>query len=208
MKRFATSTPRGLTLLELLLALAVTAMVGAAIAAMLGAVTAGVITHRDSRAAMVQASAAQARLAAYILPSRCILAAGAGNLILWFNDQRASDTVHATEVRWLIYDSNQGVINVFFVSFPADWEQIEKDLEDGEYPSNTNWMTLLDTYMTKGWVAGFTLVDGLESVSLSLDHAQAQQARQATYRLGFASDSGEVVTLATGVIRDHYRPMN
>ena len=52
---------RGMTLIELLIALAITAMVAAAIAAMLSAVTNGERSRRDNRGYIVRTHAAKAR---------------------------------------------------------------------------------------------------------------------------------------------------
>ena len=45
---------RGLTFIELVLALAITAMVAAAIAAMIGAVTSGEMSRRDNRGTIIR----------------------------------------------------------------------------------------------------------------------------------------------------------
>ena len=57
---------RGLTSIELMIALTITALIAAAIAGMLTAVSDGVYTRGDARSVMVRANAAQTRLSAYI----------------------------------------------------------------------------------------------------------------------------------------------
>src|SRR5882672_11104906 len=100
----------GMTLIELVLALSVTAMVATAITAMLNAMSTGVVNKRDSRSLMVRAHAAETRFSAYIAPARCVLAADDDSVVVWFDDARESETVHATEVRWLVYDKVDGAI--------------------------------------------------------------------------------------------------
>src|SRR5438552_9817226 len=87
---------RGLTLLELLLAMTITVMIGAGMVAMLGAVNSGVGDRRDTRLTMMRAAAARSRITDYLGPSRCVLAISGANLTLWLADTRKSGTVHAT----------------------------------------------------------------------------------------------------------------
>jgi prepilin-type N-terminal cleavage/methylation domain-containing protein len=210
MMRFATINPiprRGLSLLELLLAMSITAMVAAAITAMLGAVTTGVGTRRDSRTAMLLANAAQSRLSAYVAPSRCVLANQGGDLVLWLEDARAGDTVHATEIRWLRFDVGAGDIAVWYVNFPAGWSQTACDLEDDVYPMGTNWMSVLADYQARGYIAVQPLVDSLTNVSITLDQAQAMDARLVLYRLDFEAEETALPVTVAATIRQHDQPI-
>jgi prepilin-type N-terminal cleavage/methylation domain-containing protein len=197
-----TSRPRGLTLLELLLAVAITGMVAAAITSMLGAVSTGAETRRDTRSLMIQSAAAQMRLGAYIAPARCFLARRDADLAIWFDDSRESETVHASEVRWLVHTPAAGTIDVCFVRFPEDWSDTSRKLEDAEYPLNTDWFGVLALYAGKGLIGRYTLVDGLESASLTL-RGTATNAVNATYRLEY----GEGETLISAAILSHAVPV-
>jgi len=199
-------TRRGLTLLELMLALVITALIAGAISGMMSAVTAGVSTRRDNRSTMVGASAAAARLSAYIAPSHCILDVVGSDLVLWLDDTRESGTVHATEIRWLIFDADAGTLEVRFVSFPPEWSQAAKDLEDGEYGSATNWMSVLSTYQSKGWVASMPLIDGLDSVTISTDEVDPMDSRHVSFRLGFATSEGTMDVCVAATTRLHQAP--
>lgn len=199
---------RGLSLLELLLAMSITAMVSAAIAGMLGAVSTGVGTRRDTRTVMVLANAAQSRLSAYVAPSQCILAtdASGSDLVVWLNDSRQSGTVHATEIRWLLFDADAGTISVHYVDFPDEWTQAAKDIEDLEFASNTDWNLVLGHYQAKGQIASQPLIDGLQSLALSTDQAMAQTSRHVNYQLRFRTDSGQMAIAVTATIRQHTAP--
>ena len=198
-------TRRGLTLLELLLALSITAMVAAAIAAMLGAVSTGVGTRRDNRTVMVLANAAESRLAAYIAPSRCVLDVADPNVVLWLNDNHESETVHATEIRWLQHDAAAGTISVSYVCFPDGWTQAACDLEDLEYTSAANWDAVRAHYQVKGWLATLVLVDNLDSVGVTCDQSD-QISRHVMYELLFATNSLSSPIAVTGTIRQHQQP--
>jgi len=199
---------RGLSLLELMLSITITMMVGAAIAAMLGAVSMGVGTRRDSRTSMLLANAAQSRLAAYIAPARCVLDMGSSGLVLWAEDSRAGETVHATEVRWLLYDKASGEIGVYWINFPDAWNQAARDLEDQECESDEDWMALFATYHAKGYTSGRILVDGLAGLDIVSDQANPLDARHMMFNVQFAAQAEAVSVVVTGTIRSHQVPVS
>lgn len=197
---------RGLSLVELMLSITITMMVAAAIAAMLGAVSSGVGARRDNRTTMVLANAAQARLSAYAAPARCVLDAGPGGVVLWLDDSRASGTVHATEVRWLLHDAANGCLDVFWVNFPDTWGQAAQDLEDREYPVATDWLAVLAAYQAKGLVSGQTLVESLASMDVAMDQADPIDARHVLLTIEFDTPSDPLPVAITGTIRAHQPP--
>ena len=200
------TTRRGMSLLELMLALTVTALVAAAISGMMGALSAGVSSRRDGRSVMVRASAAESRLSAYVAPCRCILSADPTSLVLWLSDERESGTVHGAEVRWLLFDAGTGTLDVYYVKFPDGWAQAAKDLEDREHARDSNWMTVLNYYDSKTWIASFSLVDGLSSAAISTNHATALNARHVSMNLGFETETGMLETAVAATIRLHIPP--
>lgn len=195
---------RGLTILELMLSLTITVLVGAAITAMLGAVATGAENRRDSRTHLLHANAAQIRLSAYIGPSLCVLGADGGNLTLWFNDSRRSGTVHATEIRWLRFEEATGSLTMYLIRFPATWTERQRLLADHEFGPATNWDDVFRLYRTQGWIAGVQLVDNLESAAVSVDHSDPKESRHVTYRLVTSESNTE--TLVSGTLRDHRKP--
>jgi hypothetical protein len=207
-RRIAARRPyRGLTLMELLMAVIITAMVGAGIAGMLGAVSSGVGTRRDNREIMVRAHAAQCRLAAYLATSRCVLAKSATNVTIWLADSRQSNTVHATEIRWLRFDSAVGEFLVEYVEFPAAWTQTACELADLEYASGSNWETVRTFYGNKGLLASRALVDGVQGVAVDMDHNAAMSARHLTFDFEFAGENAAVVVQVSGSIQNHEAPL-
>lgn len=197
---------RGLSLLELLLATMITTMVAGAIAAMLWAVATGVGSRNDSRAAMVRANAANARLGSYIMPARCVLGVYPNNgIALWLDDSRESGTVHATEIRWILYDDQTESLNVYFVQFPDDWAQAAKDLADLEYVEGSDWITVLETYQTAGQIAAVPLVDALNGVTAVADDS-ALDAQSVYFDLELQTSAGTKPIRIASTIRYHERP--
>lgn len=196
----------GLTLLELLLATSITVMVGAAIVAMLGAVNAGVGSRRDTRSVMVRAGAARARLVAYVAPARCVLAVNGATLTLWLDDTRTSDTVHATEIRWLRLDPTAKTLKVYFVKFPSTWSNTARDLEDLEYPATTDWDNVLNDYKQRGFLAQVPLMDGITSVSIITDQTTVLKARHISLECGFTTEERTMPVSIPATITAHHTP--
>jgi hypothetical protein len=198
--------PRGLSLLEMLLAMSITAMVGGAIVGMLGAVSTGVGSRRDSRTTMVQAAASRSRLAAYIAPARSVLASTTSSVTLWLDDSRESQTVHASEIRWIRFNAEDREITVRYVRFPEAWSQTTRNLADNEYAAGSNWDIVLTTYTAQGLIASMTLVDEVESVEVSADATLSKDVKHMAFELGFAADAGPMPVMVSATIGLHQPP--
>ena len=203
----ACGTRHGLSLLELLMAVIITAMVGVGIAGMLGAVSSGVGTRKDNREVMVRAHAAQCRLAAYLAVSQCMLASSSGELTIWLTDSRQSNTVHASEVRWLRFNSATGEFTVDYVDFPDGWTRTASELADLEYASDTNWETVRAYYASKGLLTSRTLVDDVVSIAIRKDENDALEARHVTFDLEFEGESAPMPVQVSGTIQNHVPPL-
>ena len=198
---------RGLTLVEMMLALAITVMIAGAIASMMAAAAQGVGAKRDTRSVMIRASAAQTRLSGYLLPARCILAHQSGELVIWYRDERPGDTVHATEVRWLRFDADAGAIDVLFISFPDNLTQTERMIADKELPAASQWDTILASYTAQGMVTSIRIVDGLESIDISIDESNVLEADVVSFDLEFTTQNSTKLIRQTTALRMHNPPV-
>lgn len=199
------SSTRGLSVLETMMSLTITVMVGAAIAGMLQVVSTGVGSRNDSRTVMISANAAQTRLGAYITPARCVLDLDAdGEMVLWFNDNRKSGTVHATEIRWLEFDPDTDTVWVYYVEFPESWSDAAKALADGEYASSANWETVRQSYSSRGYLGSLVLLDGVESMAIQTD-AAGMDARHFNIELMLNSQSEQTTPMLISATMRHHR---
>lgn len=197
---------RALSMLELLLAITITGVVAMAITGMLGAVSTGVESSRSARSVMILANAAASRLSAYITPSRCILGVDGSNVTLWFDDSRESATVHATEVRWLVFDADAGEYSVHYVQFPSSWTKAACELADNEHPADSNWSAVLAAYTAKGWIASRALVDQLASVNITVDGNTAQNSRVLSIEFGFETETSAASVTMASSLTQHTAP--
>jgi len=202
------SLRRGLSLLELMLALAITAMVATAIAGMLAAVSSGTHTRRDARSAVLTGNALATRLAGYVSPARAFLDRDPERFVLWLNDDRQSDSVHATEIRWFMLNEDTGEFRVHFVRFPDAWTQTAKDLEDQEYPGSADWWSILAQFEALGWTASVPLADDISTITIELDTVMPQEARHLTVEVTFTTGTGPFGTVVPVTLKHHQPPVN
>lgn len=196
-------------MLEFMLALAITALVAAAISGMMSAISTGERMRRDNRGFVVRSHAAKTRLSAYIAKSRCVLDVTSSGAVLWLDDRRGSGTVHASEIRWLVFDRTNGTLDVYFVDFPDEWKSVAVALEDTEYASDADWSAVWSSFQSNSLLSKLSLVDGLNAVSVSTDEADPLDSRQVVFNLGFEAQSGQAITQSVRVtIFNHLPPIN
>lgn len=205
-RRAPRPTPRGFTLLETLLAISITAMVGAGIATMMTVLGSDASMQYDLRSVLVRSSTAQSRLSAYIAPARCVLEAEEDRLVLWFDDARDSDSVHASELRWIRLDSEDDRISVEFVSFPDDWSQSAIAIADTEHGAFSDWMAVHRDFEARGLLMSAPLAEDISTLRFSTDAADVQDARVVDTSMSMRTSTEPVEISLTESIRMHHPP--
>jgi type II secretory pathway pseudopilin PulG len=103
--RFGAPRAGGLTLVELMLAVAITAIIGLGVASMLFAFTYGSSVQADDREAMVAAELVKIRMSETVQRSCKVLAKGSNYLVLWVTDANGNNQPELSELRRIEYDS-------------------------------------------------------------------------------------------------------
>ena len=170
-------TRRGFTLIETLLAMCITAMVGGGIATMMSVLSRDVGMQYEARGVLIRTSTAQTRFSAYVAPSRCILDANTDTLVLWLEDARESDSVHASEIRWIRHDESTDRIVVDFVDFPGSWSETAVAMADTNYPNNARWSDIRLTFDDLGLLSTAPLVDEVSNISFTTPGGHGTEAR-------------------------------
>ncbi|MBG85073.1 MAG: hypothetical protein CMJ40_11090 [Phycisphaerae bacterium] len=154
---------RGMTIVETVLAMTITAMVGGAISTMMAAVSDELTTNQGTRSSLIRAGLAQSRLSSYIARSHCVLDLEQTAVTLWLEDSRDGNTVHATEIRWIVLNNETNTLESHFVCFPDNWSEAAKLQADTEYTtaSNINWKMVLKSFQDRGLSCSLPLVEGI-----------------------------------------------
>ncbi|MFK7958972.1 MAG: hypothetical protein AB8G96_00465 [Phycisphaerales bacterium] len=194
---------RALTLLELLLALSISALVAGSLVAMLDAVAVGTTRRGDIRSTLVVAGGITTRLNAYVTPSNALLDATEDGFVLWFNDDRSGGTVHGTEIRWFEFDESTGQLFVAWIAFPDTWSKVVRDLEDGEYTPGSDWSLVRRKYEDAGHIIESPVAEGLAGLRVLVPD-DVPTASRFSVELDFTT-SASAITLTPAFSIDTHR---
>jgi len=197
---------RGLTLVELMISLAITTMIGVAIATMMATVSQGVGTRRDTRSLALRAHSAHVRLSACIDSSRAVVMAGETMMVLWHDDSRSGGTIHASELRWIEFSPDDDTLLIHQVSFPSEWSQTDCDKKDRQLSSQADFEMVLDEYAGEGWIATATAADGVAAATFWFDDVDPLEARLVRIDLEFEHDDSTRAVQSTHSLRFHQEP--
>lgn len=197
---------RGLTLVELLIALSITAVVAGATAAMIGAFVQATEHDRQWREAMIRAQAINVRLASYVAPARYVLGTDEKGVALWLDDTRESDTVHATEIRWLVQDQASELVIAQMVKFPTEWDQAKRDAYDAEYPLETDWWSIRDSFKALGLIEETPLCDEVSGWTVENSESTDPPLTLLTFSVQLTEDAGGQMVITSSSIRAYEEP--
>ena len=103
---------RGMTLIETLLAVGMTSIVGAGISGMMHVLSSDVAMQHEVRTGIVRAALVQSRLSSYVGRCRCLVDLEPNQAVIWLCDDNGDDAVGAAEVRWLHHDEHTGTATI------------------------------------------------------------------------------------------------
>lgn len=205
MRRRADTTTRrsaaGLSLLELLLAVAITSIIGLAMAMAMTAAARGMASAGDSRSALQRAHAGSVRLRSYVDPGRCLLQHDAARgFVLWLQDEKPGNTVNLTEMRVFWWDPAAGTITCERVVFPEAWPQDLKDSSDLVLSRGSNFFGAMLDERALGYTKTEVIADGTASASLAYTGASIEDSTRfrLTLKVDAGTDQDQTVLLAFG----------
>ena len=174
--------PRGLTLVEMLLALASTALIGAAIASMLVAVSYGTSSSHDMRSVVIKHKALSSRINAAMRQSRMVLDAGEGWIVLWVNDDNGDEKPSWLEWQRLEWDGAADTLRSFLPVIPDGWTQETVDLVNASYELDRDFGAITAAWSGLSSFPGVVWATRIEDWSLALDDADPQAATLISYQ--------------------------
>lgn len=197
---------RGLTLVELLIALMITAMMGLAIGSMMTMV--GSASGRDSaeRTALLRAHAGQVRLRAYMDNALSILQHDEDSqaTAIWLYDKLVADSVNLREVRLITVAD--GLVTVEWVAFPENWSQAMQDSADVVLPGDSDFFAAMAAQRALGQTRTTTLLNHVQDASWALSAASPQDAERARLTLTLDAEGSPVQALYAFGLKDHTIP--
>ena len=176
---------RGFTLVELLIALAISGLVGAGVSAMLMAVSYGTSSSHDLRGLLVKSKTIDARLSSAVRTCQRVLAAGSDYLLLWAEDTNADQVTDNAEVRLIDRDTGNDVLNHY-----AD------NTAGGVYVDAATFRTAaLASFTAEPWGTGVT------TLSFVLD-AAAPATKLVSYTIGLQNGDVSETLVGAAAVRN------
>lgn len=196
---------RGLTLIELLLALLITSMVALAVASIVQAGVYGTSSRRDVRRLVVQAEELRTRLNDAIRQAQAVLACGQAvsgekYIVLWTGDTNTTgnDQVSLSELQLIEWTPGTQRL--------ASYQVATAPNPDTTYPPATNFYNAADQARDTGVLVGRVWAEHVSAFEITLDAKQPAQARMATWDLTLSNDQLSEPLVATVVLRAHRAP--
>ena len=197
--------PRGFTLVELLMGLAVSGLVAAGIAAMLGGVARGIAVGTDTRTGMLATGIIQGRLGESVTPAACVLVGAPHRAVLWLGDTRPGGHVEPSELAWLTIDSAEGVIRLERVGFPETWDAVTRARVDRPIMPERNPFPILEELRALGIIHTEILADGVRhGVFRDSQFMTSSREVRIDLELDLSTGPGEAAVIA--VLESYQRP--
>jgi len=178
---------RGLTLLELLIALAGTAVIGMATTALITGVMYGTQSSKDLRTLITRQMALRARFEAEVRESRMVLDAGTDYLVLWSEDSDDSGSPSKSEIQLLEFDPGTGYLMRYAAA---------EGITDEAYDLGDDFRAITNAYKGDAAFPGERWAEQVSSLTLTLDDADPQASRLVAMRVGLTG--GEIPDTAIG----------
>lgn len=189
----APRTPRrrAVTLIELLLAIAITAMVAMGVASMMTTVSTVAVSDREARSALLRSLAIREAMRAYVEESLCVLQISADGtaIAVWLEDDLGPGLVNILEMRVIRFDADAGAIVADRVVFPDAWHAVQKQGANTIVTSVMDPIAMVDAFAGLSMTARTTLASGISDASWTLSDATARDAARARLRFSLQSPS-------------------
>lgn len=191
------------TLMETVMAMGMTCLVGLAITSMFFAVGSATADRNNRRALIVQRLVLTNRLAAAVRGSKMVLAGGANFLVLWVNDDNGDDTPNLSEIRRITIDTKTGLITSNMVTWPAGWLQATIDAIDIPLPlATTDFDAFTKPLMTAVYFPATNMASNVSAVTITLNNATAQSASLVSFNMTINSNGATETLITAAALRN------
>jgi len=188
-----TTSRRGLTLLETLIALAITVITGLAIASVTTAVARGMTSVNTARSALQRAHAVHVRLRAYTDPALCMLDFDADRgFAIWLDDSRTNEKVNLSELRVFWYSAADDTISVERVVFPDGWDPSEYVKRDSTLTSVDDPFAMMEAQRALGYTRTDIIADAVSALDMEWPTNDIRDAGRVRLSLGVTADDQQV----------------
>ena len=202
----------GMTLAELLIALAITSVVGAGVVAMTEAVARVLDDGRSERERTIASAVAATRISSIVAPSSCALEIDENTVVLWQGDTLRDRQVQATELGWISFEEGTGELRFEWIEFPESWSARDRAAADRTCQLHENWHLVKNEYQQTGHLCNTVLLDGLVDVEPAIgdeERSDPLSVRRLAWRLSWSGEkSVDSTTVVASALHLHSLPEN
>jgi hypothetical protein len=195
----STSRCAGLTFIELLLSLSITAMIGLAIAAMLSALSYGTSQGKDMRSLVVKNKIISARITAAVREASTALELGADYIVLWRKDDNGNGIPNLGEIQYIEYNA----VGDSIISYQADWSgmaQVDIDAANTGYQLTDDFEDSTVDDRGESYFPGSIWNTGISSWTVTANDADVQLATLISFRFDLThQEMTDIVIGASGL---------
>jgi hypothetical protein len=186
---------RALTLIELLIAVAITAFISAVLAVLIHATAMGTNSQNDGRRSLVKMQGLKAQIEDTVTNAQCVLATGTNYIVLWRGDLLGAATpvnsaVNLSELQLLEVDTATGNVNLYTTAFPAGWSSSNIISADTTYAASTAWYAACTTAKAGSYFPATTIATNATGMTASLDTATTTAAKLVSIVITFTDATG------------------
>lgn len=183
-----------LTLVEMLMALAITGLIGAAIASMLTAVAYGTSSDRDIRSLVVKSKTLGTRITAAVRRSAQLLDADDGYIVLWTNDLNGNGTPDLLELQRIELDGTTNELTSYTPDPSA--ADVEYDTAADDFD------TITTALIGSGDLLGELWATGVTAWSVAADTADPLDATLVSFQLTLSAGDLSDTSVNAASFRD------
>jgi hypothetical protein len=207
-----------MTLMELLIGLAITAVVAAVIAILMNSTAVGTNSQQDGRRSLVKFQQIKAEVGDKLANARCILDAsltgstGPYYIVYWIGDPTPASPVQAevngavdlTEMQMLEVDPTTGNLNLWSTPpLPAPPATITYDQT---YSASTTWRAAAVAAKSNPNFTATTIATGVTSMICSLDSGTMTQSKMIHVTITFTDSAGTKQVVASAELANQTAP--
>ncbi len=202
----------GMTLMELIIGLAITAVVAGVLAILINSTAAGTNSQNDGRRALVKMQSFKAQVGDVLSNARSILAVGSNYVVYWVGDQAgavtpANGAVNLSELRLLEVDTTTGNLNLYAVQWPAGFSNASILSADQTYAAGTAWYAACQTAKSGGYFSPTLIATNVTSLAAVLDAASCTQAKMISIVLNFSDTVNSRQAVLSACLANQVAPM-
>lgn len=192
-RRMRVAACAGLTLVELMLALAITGMVGVGISSMMTMVATGTRGDMDGRSAVLRTHAAGMRMRAYLTDALCVLEHDPElGVAVWLHDVGGDSRVAPSEVRVFWWDAATGSVEIERLELPESWSPLLREIFDQPVPANSDFFQLMSDYRAQNMTVRQTMVEGVSDLLFAFPTTNVSDAESFDLTLRQTLSDGRV----------------